>query len=139
MFSMLLLFITILGLAIFMTYQNSQKQHKSFAKTTSLAKRAKHGTTILNAFHCVSIENEANCCKQVDAIKGKRFLSKEAPEIPMKGCTQSQCQCHYKHYDDRRQAGNDRRVDYGMTKELFGAFGEHNRRETHRGRRSTDH
>lgn len=48
------------------------------------------------------------------------------------------CQCRYQHHEDRRQLGNDRRVEYGVTRELFGAFGEQNRRDRPKGRRATD-
>ncbi|GLR33141.1 hypothetical protein [Shewanella decolorationis] len=139
MFSMLVLAIVVLGLVSLMTFKNSHSKHKSLVKATGTSKRERHATNTTHPFHCVSIENAGNCCEQADAIKGKRFLSKEAPELPMKACSQSNCQCHYQHYDDRRQAGSDRRIDYGMTKELYGAFGEHNRRESPKGRRSTDH
>lgn len=138
MFSMLLLAFALLGLVTFVIFKNTTKKSKSFSKTASWVKRERHEAES-NTYHCVSIENEASCCEQVEAIKGTRFLSKEAPNIPMKDCTQAQCQCYYQHFDDRRQAGNDRRVDYGMTKDLFGAFGEHNRRDKPKGRRLTDY
>lgn len=134
----ILLAIVALGLLAFLTIKNSNKQRNSLAKTINSAKRKRREARALG-FHCVSIENEASCCEQVDAVKGKRFLSKEAPVIPMKDCTQAQCQCHYQHYDDRRQTGQDRRIEYGITRELYGLFGEHNRRDQPKGRRVTDH
>lgn len=136
----ILLVIVALGFVTFITFKSNNKKRKPLAKTSCAAKREGHdNAAAIHPFHCVSIENEGNCCKQVEGVKGKRFLSKEAPDIPMKDCTQAQCQCHYQHYDDRRQVGNDRRVDYGITKDLYGAFGEHNRREQPKGRRLTDH
>lgn len=91
-----------------------------------------------HSFHSVSIVNNGSCCEQIEALSGKRFLSKDAPEIPMEECTMANCQCRYQHHEDRRQLGNDRRVEYGVTRELFGAFGEQNRRDRPKGRRATD-
>lgn len=33
----------------------------------------------------------------------ERFLSREAPRLPLAGCTMKYCRCRYVHYKDRRQ------------------------------------
>lgn len=33
----------------------------------------------------------------------KRFLLREAPLLPLAGCTMKYCKCRYIHYEDRRQ------------------------------------
>ena len=51
-------------------------------------------------YHCVSIEYKGKACELVTGLGGKRFLSADAPLLPL--CASSSCQCFYRHYDDRR-------------------------------------
>jgi hypothetical protein len=46
-------------------------------------------------------------------LETQRFLSNEAPLLPLAGCTEKYCQCRYVHYDDRRD--RDRRHIYGQS------------------------
>jgi hypothetical protein len=59
---------------------------------------------VSNPFHAVSIQALANSCAAVREFEGKRFLSKEAPLLPLKNCTAATCTCHYAHHGDRRAA-----------------------------------
>ena len=34
-----------------------------------------------------------------------RYLSKDAPRLPLRDCTESGCTCRYRHYEDRRHEG----------------------------------
>lgn len=43
-------------------------------------------------------------------LETQRFLSSEAPLLPLAGCTETSCQCRYVHYADRRD--RDRRDPY---------------------------
>jgi hypothetical protein len=43
-------------------------------------------------------------------LETRRFLSSEAPLLPLAGCTEKTCQCRYVHYADRRE--RDRRHPY---------------------------
>ena len=61
-----------------------------------------------NPYHAVSIVPCLDACQAVRRIQGERFLSAEAPSLPVAGCDQPNCQCHYLHHDDRR-TGLDRR------------------------------
>ncbi|MCL2917994.1 hypothetical protein [Shewanella litorisediminis] len=92
----------------------------------------------LHPFHCVSVVAGQNDCDARQAIDGQRFLSGEAPAIPLKGCNAEACHCHYQHFEDRRMPHSDRRARYGLTEELYGHFGEKNKRQLPRGRRITD-
>lgn len=73
-------------------------------------------------------------CEAARTLKGKRFLSAEAPRLPLAKCSApAECRCVYKKYPDRR-AGPRREVEKtGLQRALPG--GERRRR---RGRRSTD-
>jgi hypothetical protein len=54
-------------------------------------------------WHAVSIVPRGGACEQSIALREKRFLSKEAPPIPLSDCPRKQsCTCVYKHYADRR-------------------------------------
>ena len=77
--------------------RSSKKSQR--AKTTSKA-----ATT--NPYHCVELKMPHNACDAVLELQGKRFLSVEAPHVPLPECDQN-CQCKFKHHDDRRS--EDRR------------------------------
>ena len=62
-------------------------------------------------FHAVSIRQGQRVCEAVKKLSGQRFLSKEAPMLPVDGCDITQCDCSYVHYRDRR-SGKDRRSPF---------------------------
>ena len=62
-------------------------------------------------FHAVSVKPGAYACNEANEIAGERFLATEAPEIPLPGCTSSNCECHFIHHNDRR-AGKERRSPF---------------------------
>jgi hypothetical protein len=83
-------------------------------------------------WHAVTIVAPAKACEAALACKGKRFLSSEAPRLPLKQCDAARCNCKYRHFPDRR--GEPRRA------EETGAANkpvQSNRRQK-RGRRATD-
>ena len=49
------------------------------------------------AYHAVSIEPGRNCCHEARELKGKRFLSREAPTLPLRNCSSDNCLCRYEH------------------------------------------
>jgi len=57
---------------------------------------------ITNPYHAVAIVPGASCCSAARDLRTQRFLSREAPPLPLAGCTVSPCRCSYKHFDDRR-------------------------------------
>ena len=83
-------------------------------------------------FHAVAIKPGRNACDAVVEIEGVRFLSREAPQLPLPDCTNPDCRCTYQHFDDRRQ-GPRRDSDVGLPSKPP----EEDRRQR-RGRRSTD-
>jgi hypothetical protein len=86
-------------------------------------------------WHAVSIVSSAACCPAARGLLGSRFLSKEAPRLPLRHCSMSaECRCSYQHHDDRR-ALSRRTPDPWSPGKGFHS-GEERRRE--RGRRSTD-
>jgi hypothetical protein len=89
-------------------------------------------------YHSVSVETQPDCCIAARKLAKKRFLSGEAPMLPLENCQASDCQCRYQHFNDRRDEEAGRRNDFGLGKDLFGSDGQVNRREESLGRRAND-
>jgi len=54
-------------------------------------------------WHAVAIRPKGSSCEAVQARRTARYLSKEAPRLPLAECTSSDaCSCVYKHHADRR-------------------------------------
>jgi hypothetical protein len=54
-------------------------------------------------WHAVAIRPKGSSCEAVQACRSARYLSKEAPRLPLAQCTSSDtCTCVYKHHADRR-------------------------------------
>jgi hypothetical protein len=54
-------------------------------------------------WHAVALVCKGQACEAVLALRGRRFLSAQAPRLPIPECSQPQnCQCSYRHYSDRR-------------------------------------
>lgn len=87
-------------------------------------------------YHAVGIVPGPRCCAHARALQGQRFLSRDAPSLPLRGCTSADCTCHYEHFDDRRKRPRRAR-DMGVAVD---GWVEEDRRETDnpRGRRKTD-
>ena len=69
----------------------------------------------LKRWHAVTVSAGQNACAAAKACKGKRFLSKEAPSLPLEGCDSAKCHCTYRHFDDRRGAPRRRDEAIGPT------------------------
>jgi len=61
-------------------------------------------------WHAVSVKPGAGACPAAVSGKSRRWLSREAPILPLAGCSRpDSCRCTYHHHDDRRAGG--RRAD----------------------------
>jgi hypothetical protein len=87
------------------------------------------------SFHAVSIQPGQRCCHEARALQGQRFLSREAPALPLRKCNCENCMCLYQHHDDRR-AGPRRARDMGVA--IDGWVDVDKRVGTGRGRRKSD-
>jgi hypothetical protein len=86
-------------------------------------------------WHAVIIKPKGQCCEAVQACRASRFLSSDAPRLPLAECTHSDtCSCVYKHHADRR--AQTRRQDERDGLQRRGKV-EQDRRLT-RDRRKTD-
>ena len=57
---------------------------------------------IVNPYHAVSVSGSSRCCQAAKELTEVRFLSGEAPKLPLKECDAPHCECRYVHHDDRR-------------------------------------
>lgn len=104
MYALLILAIAIAGLAYFFWRRHAKQQAQA-----SLAQA--HARREKNRFHCVEIRSRGGACAQVKQHAGIRYLSAEAPRLPLDGCFSARCDCRYVHHNDRRR--DDRRLDFG--------------------------
>lgn len=89
---------------------------------------------VVNPYHAVSIAPGIGCCQAAQSLTGMRFLSAEAPQTPLPGCTAKSCTCRYVHHEDRRSMANRRNRDVWNKNS---GFVERDRRRNP-GRRATD-
>jgi hypothetical protein len=63
-------------------------------------------------YHAVSVTAGHPSCVAARQLGTLRFLTGQAPSLPLAGCDVHPCECRYSHYADRR-TGLDRRVEIG--------------------------
>jgi len=98
-----------------------------------VGKPTKSGKQPRNRWHAVAIVPGAGSCKAAESAKGRRFLSTEAPLLPLRACDAAACTCKYRHHEDRR--GAPRRSEEAGGSQRSRASTE---RRSNRGRRETD-
>ena len=86
------------------------------------------------SWHAISVISSAQSCPAARALRGTRFLSSQAPPLPLKDCNQrSACTCTYKHHKDRRAGPRRASERSGLTRATPPA-----ERRVKRGRRQSD-
>jgi hypothetical protein len=72
-------------------------------KSTSIAKVKRPNSS--GDFRAVEISPSITCCTAATQLKGKRYLLRGAPRLPLYGCTMpTNCSCKFRKTDDRRDA-----------------------------------
>jgi hypothetical protein len=90
------------------------------------------GRAAATSYHAVGIRPGHVCCQASKQFGGLRFLSNDAPRLPLVECTVPSCTCSYSHYSDRRSCPERRAVLGESTSVVDGD------RRSGRGRRATD-
>ena len=72
-------------------------------------------------FHSISVSPGEAACDAVRELGKRRFLAREAPDLPLAACDASSCACHYIHHEDRRAGNDDRRAEHSLRTELYGS------------------
>jgi hypothetical protein len=89
----------------------------------------------LRPFQAISIYRGVICCELARKFSDHRFLVRDAPPLPLAGCSLgTACQCKYIKHRDRR-AEPRRLMDFGMSARLFDG---RERRVRSGGRRAKD-
>jgi hypothetical protein len=78
-------------------------------------------------FYGVTVKPGISTCAAVEKIRGHRYLTLEAPKLPLPDCSSNDCRCILLPEDDRR-AGFDRRDD------RFSAYGDFDEQKIEHGR-----
>jgi len=61
---------------------------------------------VVGRWHAVSVKPGPNPCDAANSAKTRRWLSREAPLLPLPDCTRpDSCRCTYQHHEDRREGG----------------------------------
>lgn len=97
------LLIILLVLLVFWFFLRSRQ-----SQVTSKVRPERRTTSSNTAHHAISLRTASNACTAAKEIVGKRFLSGDAPRIPLPDCDVMDCQCRFAHHKDRR-TGKDRR------------------------------
>jgi hypothetical protein len=87
-------------------------------------------TRTAGLFGSVEIRTRKGACEAARSLGGQRFLSKEAPTLPLSGCAAAQCSCSFAKLSDRRT--DSRRLEHGG---LSASFFEATNRRAERERR----
>jgi hypothetical protein len=87
-------------------------------------------------WHAVSVVTGRWCCEAARGQLGTRYLSREAPRLPLDACNSPEsCSCMYRHHADRRAPTPRRKDDVmGVRRTTTTA----NDRRSLRGRRAED-
>lgn len=100
-----LVFVSLVTVIAVYWWHRSSNQKKPL--TTSVARRDTR-----SRYHCVEVCAGNPACESVCQLGRMRFLSQEAPSLPVSGCSAASCTCGFIHHDDRRD--DDRRHVYGQ-------------------------
>lgn len=106
---------------------NKPKKPAKIGRRTS--KPSPSADSLEKSYPGVAIKLCANACKAAEKLENIRYLSGEAPLLPLPGCDKLKCACKYVHYDDRRDINEDRRHAYSMKTDLYTSNGNENRRQ----------
>lgn len=86
------------------------QRHAARLKKHPAARAAKRDAR--SRYHCLEVRPGLPACEAAQQPGHVRYLSSEAPGLPVSGCTEQQCACRYTHHDDRRE--KDRRNPDGQ-------------------------
>jgi hypothetical protein len=90
-----------------------------------------------NSYMAASIDYQDAACSSVKAMRYKRFLVKEVPQLPLPSCTKPRCGCKYVYHKDRRSSVDRRRFESILSDRNM-ATDQADRRGADQGRRKTD-
>lgn len=90
------------------------------------ARKSQPPRSELNKYHAVTVAQGRTACLASLQLNGRRFLSNDAPLLPLPECAMRPCHCRYLHYADRR--AEDRRFPFGVRKRAESSVSNERRR-----------
>ncbi len=112
---------------------------KRIQATVQLSGRPMRFHHVTNPYHAVSIKAGSACYQTAQRYGRQRFLSREAPPLPLPTCSAGACECRYVHHEDRRGGSDRRQRDERDVWALTAQSPQGGGRRTSHGRRVTDH
>jgi hypothetical protein len=100
---LILLLVALLGIFLFLRSKSKVEQTRPEPIRRPGAKPTQ--------YHAVSIKHEVSACGAAKEMAGRRFLSGAAPQLPLPDCDAIECNCRFRHHDDRRSS-KDRRSPF---------------------------
>ena len=91
---------------------------RSKVESSSTQKPASTTSKSEGKFRAVSIQTGPRACTAAKYLRGKRFISTQAPELPLSRCDISDCKCKYAYHKDRRDE-DDRRFPSNIMESVF--------------------
>ncbi len=102
-----------------------------FRRPSAAEGRAPQQAKAGGRFGAVEIRIRGRACEPARSLKGQRFLSREAPALPLPACTAAQCTCKFTKWSDRRS--ESRRLEHGgLSASIFLASNRRTKRERRR-------
>ncbi|MEH6636961.1 MAG: hypothetical protein V7700_15670 [Halioglobus sp.] len=128
--ALVLFAISVLCIALFFTYRRSSRQTITDDNYPGIP-------DTINPYSAISLRCGRGACSAAREIANERFLSTDAPTLPIESCTSQSCLCSYRYYGDRRRDERERRALRSTKTELFHSDGNLERR-MQLGRRASD-
>jgi hypothetical protein len=132
--TLLLVVIACIGLAMMLSRPARAGKSMSRARVASAGASEDRSA---HPYRAVSILSGDCACDAVRELGTERFLTADAPLLPLADCNQSQCACKYRHFKDRRAHLGDRRRSLSVNSGFFAKPGDSDRR-SRPGRRASD-
>lgn len=82
------------------------------------------------------VPEPARACQAARVLNGQAFAFHRTPPLPLKGCANTVCKCHFEPMQDRR-SGKERRTGTERREQI--RFEDRKDRRCGRDRRSSDH
>jgi hypothetical protein len=137
MLEAVLLIICIVLAARWLPLWTSWDSAKRVIDRASRPKFKYHSLGASSDYPAVSIRVAQDSCQAVRESSGIRYLSTEAPLLPLPGCSSEKCRCTYAHHSERRKGTYRRRAILASYKEIFPPAGNTDKRHL-KGRRNGD-
>jgi hypothetical protein len=117
-----------------MRRESAQDRHTARGQSSVAGRKAEAAKkSAARRYAGVEIQVRETACEAAVAMSGQRFLTSEAPALPLAGCTAEHCSCAFVKFSDRRT--DDRRLEHSsLSTSLYLA----NNRRDRTGRREDD-